>query len=175
MAKPAHPTPLTGRIANNQNISRYILGHHCTGNNKGIISNIMTTDNSSVRPNCRSCSHMCFTILILTAYSTPRVNNISKDTTRAEKHMIPTSNTCRKTYIMLHLAVITENYIGRYHHILSNITPLAYPGPAHNMTEMPNFGTITNNTTLVNNSCRMNKNIVTHKKFSSNLRKISIQ
>lgn len=75
----AHPTDLTGRIADNQSVWRNIFSDHGPCADHSIFADRMAANDRCIRTNRSSFADMCFQILVFTGNGTAGIDHICKN------------------------------------------------------------------------------------------------
>src|SRR5512133_601762 len=107
-----NPANLNSRIANHQGIRFNILRDDCTGADKGIFPDIITTDDGRVGANGGTVFHGSCSVFISPVDMTSRVDHIGKDAGRAKEYIILANYTGVKGYVVLNLDVVSEHNAG---------------------------------------------------------------
>ena len=105
LAMAADPADTAGRIADHQRESRDVRRDYRARTNQTILTQRMTTDNSSIGPHRSSTANKRLAVLVLARDRRTRVDDVGEDHTRAEKDIVRTADTGIDGDVVLHLAV----------------------------------------------------------------------
>src|SRR5258708_7361666 len=156
-----HPAALPGGIAHHQGISRSRVGDDSPGSYKSILSDLISTNNSSIGADRGPFSHQGTPELVLPGNSTAGIDHIGKYHRRAEEHIILTDDPRIQRDIILYFDLVAQDHSFPHHYILPDRTVLPDDAPCHYMRKMPDLCTHANGGALVDHGSIMDK--IAHK------------
>ena len=107
-----HPPYLARGIAGHECKVGHIFGDHRTGANHAVLPECVTAYNRRIGTDGRTAFDERRFELILTADGCTRVDDVGEDHGRAEEHIVLAAHAGIDGYIILHLAVPAQHYVG---------------------------------------------------------------
>lgn len=160
-----HPANLAGRVANNEGIGFDFFGNNGSSTDKGVCSDVVTTDDGGIGANGGTFSHDGFHVFALAVDGAAGVINISENHGRAQEHVVFTDDSFVDRDIVLHLDVVAEHDAVCNEYVLAEVAVFPNDGSRHDVAEVPYFTTCPNLGALINNGGRMNEARVAHAFF----------
>src|SRR5258706_9114926 len=155
--KLAHPPCLFSRVAYNKCISRNTFCNHSTSANKCKLSNIMPTNNCSIRPYRSAFPYNCLSVLIFSVYCTARICDIGKNHRWAEEYIVFADHSGVNGNVVLHFYIFAQQNFRRYNYILPDVASLANFTIRHDMGEVPDLCAFTYLAALIDDGRWMRK------------------
>jgi hypothetical protein len=155
---PANPANSARWVTNYEGVVWNILGNDASCSDKRPASDRAPCDNSAVRSQGGTLENLrCFEVA--TSDRRSRVSDIRKYTARPHEYVSIERDAVIKTHVVLNSATVANDNRRRNVHILAQNTIRAEPGSAHDMTEVPDFGVVSDLDGKVNDRRWVNKSI----------------
>ena len=131
---------MAGRIPRNQCVGRYVSRHDCSGANKGVGADIVTTDDGGIGSNTGAAPNVSAGELAAAVDSAAWIGYVGEYAAGTEEDVVVAGDASIDANVVLNLDVCAQDYAGGDHDVLSNIAALADHSARHDVAEMPNLG-----------------------------------
>jgi hypothetical protein len=139
----AYPTTLPGWITGHYRMCGNVFSNDGACSNHCIFPDINAAKKCCIGPDAGPLPDRCFFKFVFPFNETAGIDHIGKNSRRAEKDIVFNNNSLVDGYIVLNLYPVTDYRIAIDINVLANIAIPAHFATGHQVTKMPDPGSIT--------------------------------
>ena len=126
------------------------MGHNGSRAYEGEVAQSCSANNSGVCADSDSVPDLRRRVSVTPYYSTARIDDIRKDTTRSEENIVAQSDALVQAYIVLYFTIRSRSDARCDERVLAQRCPCTEPCVFHHMTKMPNLDSFSKLCSLIN-------------------------